>query len=75
VSRANEHLSYKDWVQFLEHLCVQRLRNSLTAMPGISNGDMEEAWRDGATPEEFFTTDVEILYSYPPLDRNGRDIK
>lgn len=56
---ANEYLSLREWSAAVEHLCVQRLKTSITMIPEVTVKDMEEAWQDGVTPEEYFVCDIQ----------------
>ena len=57
----NEYLSFKEWTVEVEKLCQTRLKKSLWDT-GLKLDVIEEAWEDGATPEEFYETDVhEVL--------------
>ena len=55
---ANEYLTYTEWARAVNHLCIARLAQPITEMPEVTSVDMENAWREGVTPEEFYNVDV-----------------
>jgi hypothetical protein len=50
--------TYREWCAELEKLTTTRLNLSLTNIPEVTNKDMEEAFHDGSTPEEFYEVDI-----------------
>jgi uncharacterized protein YcnI len=54
---SNEYLSFKEWTVEVEKLCQARLKCQVWDT-GIKFAEAEDAWQDGATPEEFYETDV-----------------
>jgi hypothetical protein len=61
------HLSYSEWAAELDNLCKKRLGKSITQIPQVKSIEMEQAYNDDVTPEEFYTVDVvcEVTYGEP----------